>query len=69
MSIRVLGSREDCEPTEHYMFTNGWVMCREVPFPYYWILRDENGEQKERDKYRNDIIERFRLTVETHTGQ
>ena len=68
MNIRALATQEDREPAEYYLFENGWTMQREVPFPYYWILKDEAGRQKDRDKYRNDVIERHRLKIRTHTG-
>lgn len=58
--------KEAACPRETYTFTNGWTMAREDPHPYYWILLDDTGQQQDRDKYRNDLIERHRLTVALH---
>jgi hypothetical protein len=51
---------------EEYLFTNGWTMKREPHWPFYWILRDETGEQMDRDQYRNDVIPRHDLVVFEH---
>lgn len=52
--------------SESYKFTNGWSMKREACQPGFWILSDENGERKDRDQYRHDVIERHRLKVLEH---
>lgn len=51
---------------EFYVFTNGWTMQREEPWPHYWLLCDSTGKIIDRDRYRHDLIPRHMLTVEQH---
>lgn len=36
---------------------------REAEPPYHWIVRDENGKLRDRDKYSNDLRDRFRAPM------
>jgi hypothetical protein len=53
-----------------YRFENGYTMKREDgltpngnPVNNRWVLRDENGVFLDFDQYRNDLVERFNLSI------
>lgn len=56
-----------------YSFTNGHTSMREhgallindvvVPAAGRWVLRDKDGNFVDVDKYRNDMFDRYDLTV------
>jgi hypothetical protein len=53
---------------EWYLFTNKWTMARSKRAPYSWILHDEDGDEIDRDQYRNDIISKYDLVIDEHIG-
>lgn len=53
---------------ERYQFTNGWTMEREPQHPYYWVLRNDNERQIDRDQYRHDVFARYKLKVDRYDG-
>lgn len=50
---------------EHYIFENGYTMKREGENSH-WHLRNGVGELVCRDKYCNDVIDRYRLKIARH---
>jgi hypothetical protein len=51
---------------ETYTFDNGWTMKREAVSPHFWIVRNANGEQIDRDRYRYDVFDRYELRINGH---